>query len=319
MVRARVVPLISLLFCVIASAADWPQWRGPNRDGKSAETGLLASWPAGGPRLVWKAQGLGEGYSRSAVVGSRLYTQGQQGDQAVRPCPRRQHRQTALEDAIRPLVSATTRATVPAVHRRSTETGCMRWPATVCSCASRSEPASVSGDTTSARRFGGSVPRWGYSESPLVDGDRVIVTPGGRGASVVALNKATGDLVWKSQDDAAGYSSAIPFDAGGTRGLAILTASAAIGLNMKNGELAVAVPQGRQQRREHRHTHCVRWARVRFHRLRHGLRAAEARLRRAARSRPPRSISIGTCATTTLPRCWWGTTCTDSRAAFSPP
>ena len=81
MLRRRGALLISLLFCVLASAADWPQWRGPSRDGKSAETALLASWPAGGPRLIWKTQGLGEGYSPFAVVGSRLYTQGQQGDQ----------------------------------------------------------------------------------------------------------------------------------------------------------------------------------------------------------------------------------------------
>ena len=86
-------------------------------------------------------------------------------------------------------------------------------------------------------RFGGSVPQWGYSESPLVEGDRVIVTPGGRGAAVVALNKATGELIWKSQDDAAGYSSAFPFDFGGTRGLALLTGRAAIGLDMKSGAL----------------------------------------------------------------------------------
>ncbi len=77
----RSVCLIALSLCTIAPAADWSQWRGPNRDGKSAETGLLAQWPAGGPRLVWKVQGLGEGYSSFAVVGNRLYTQGQIGDQ----------------------------------------------------------------------------------------------------------------------------------------------------------------------------------------------------------------------------------------------
>ncbi|MCX6628799.1 MAG: hypothetical protein NTW28_14355, partial [Candidatus Solibacter sp.] len=71
----RSVCLIVIWLCAIAPAADWSQWRGPNRDGKSAETGLLAQWPAGGPRLVWKVQGLGEGYSSFAVVGNRLYTQ----------------------------------------------------------------------------------------------------------------------------------------------------------------------------------------------------------------------------------------------------
>src|SRR5215831_17715218 len=75
------VPLFTLACCAPALAADWPQWRGPHRDGISSETGLLESWPAGGPRLVWKTQGLGEGYSSFAVVGDRLYTQGQQGNQ----------------------------------------------------------------------------------------------------------------------------------------------------------------------------------------------------------------------------------------------
>ena len=68
---------------MVAPAADWPQWRGANRDGKSAETGLLDSWPKGGPRLLWKVQDLGEGYSGPAIVGDRLYIQGQQGGQQL--------------------------------------------------------------------------------------------------------------------------------------------------------------------------------------------------------------------------------------------
>src|SRR6185503_21347487 len=71
-------------------------------------------------------------------------------------------------------------------------------------------------------KFGGQVPNWGISESPLVDGDRLIVAPGGRGAGVVALNKNDGSLLWKSQDDEAGYSSAVAFDSGGARKLAVL-------------------------------------------------------------------------------------------------
>src|ERR1043166_3199726 len=77
MARIAAVLLISLT----AAAGDWPQWRGPNRDGISSETGLLTSWPAGGPRVVWKTTGLGEGYSSFSIVKGRLYTQGQRGDQ----------------------------------------------------------------------------------------------------------------------------------------------------------------------------------------------------------------------------------------------
>src|ERR1700741_3414187 len=61
------------------SAIDWPQWRGVNRDGHSSETGLLTSWPSGGPRVIWRATGLGEGYSSMSVAGGRIYTQGQRG------------------------------------------------------------------------------------------------------------------------------------------------------------------------------------------------------------------------------------------------
>jgi len=84
-------------------------------------------------------------------------------------------------------------------------------------------------------KFGGSVPNWGISESPLVEGDRVIVTPGGSGASVVALEKTKGDLLWKSQSDSAGYSSPIAFDAAGSRKVAVFTSAGAIGLDMKTG------------------------------------------------------------------------------------
>src|SRR6476469_7749246 len=80
MVGVRSITLLALL-CATTYAVDWPQWRGINRDGISLETGLLESWPAAGPPLVWKATGLGEGYAAFSIVGNRLYTQGQRSDQ----------------------------------------------------------------------------------------------------------------------------------------------------------------------------------------------------------------------------------------------
>jgi outer membrane protein assembly factor BamB len=233
--------LIALSLCAMAPAADSPQWRGPNRDGKFAETGLLQQWPAGGPRLVWKAQGLGEGYSSFAVVGNRLFTQGQQGDgefvlaldaatgkpvwktptgRALGNDKGNGPRGTPTVDGNR-LYAVAGDGTLVCLE---TDTGKRVW------------------GTSFVADFKGREPRWGYAESPLVDGESLIVTPGGSGASIVALNKATGAVVWKSQSDGAAYSSAIPFDAGATRGLAILTASAAVGLNMKNGELLWRYP-----------------------------------------------------------------------------
>ena len=201
----RAVPIVALLLCVNASAADWPQWRGPNRDGKSPETGLLASWPKGGPRLAWKAQGLGEGYSPLAVVGSRIYTQGQQGnEQFVLAIDANTGKQLWKTQ------SGRTFGNDKGNGPRGTPTidGNRLYALAadgMLLCLDIESGKRIWGFNI-GERFGGSVPQWGYSESPLVEGDRVIVTPGGRGAAVVALNKATGELIWKSQDDAAGYS-----------------------------------------------------------------------------------------------------------------
>jgi outer membrane protein assembly factor BamB len=237
----RSVCLVALFVCAIVPAADWPQWRGLHRDGKSGDTGLLAQWPAGGPRLVWKARGLGEGYSSFAVIGNRLYTQGQQGDGEF---------VIALDVATGKQLWKT-----PAGRGLSSDRGNgPRGTPTVDGdrlYAVAGDGTLVCLETESGKRvwgtsfvadFKGAEPKWGYSESPLVDGDRVIVAPGGPGASIVALNKATGAVMWKSQSDRAGYSSAVPFDAGSVRGLAILTASAAVGLNVKDGELLWRYP-----------------------------------------------------------------------------
>jgi outer membrane protein assembly factor BamB len=230
-----VVP-ISLVFGALTFAADWPQWRGPNRDGICSETGLLESWPAGGPRLVWKTQGLGEGYSPFSVVGDRLFTQGQQGDEefvlAIDTRTGKQLWKTPSGRSFREERGNGPRGTPTADGNRlyavaadgtllclDTATGKRVWAMNL------------------AERFGGRPPRWAFTESPLVDGDRVIVTPGGPGASVVALAKTSGDLVWKSQSDPAGYSSPMPFDFGGSRRVVVFTARGALALDMKNGEL----------------------------------------------------------------------------------
>jgi outer membrane protein assembly factor BamB len=224
-----------LVAAVPIGADNWPQWRGPHRDGISAETGLLDSWPAGGPRLLWKSQSLGEGYSSFAVVGDRLYTQGQQGNQEFvaafdtrtgkqlwkTPSGRAYHesrghgpRGTPTVDAAR-LYALAADGTLLCLD---TATGERLWGMNI------------------VERFGGQVPTWGISESPLLDGDRVIVTPGGPGASVVALDKSKGALVWKSQSDPAGYSSPMTVDVGGSRTVVVFTAHGAMGLDLKSGE-----------------------------------------------------------------------------------
>jgi outer membrane protein assembly factor BamB len=220
----------------MAPAADWPQWRGPNRDGHSSETGLLDSWPADGPRLAWKTKGLGEGYSSFAVVGERLYTQGQLGDQefilALDAATGKQLWKTTTGRSFREQRGNGPRGT-PTID--GARLYAMAADGTLV-CLDTASGKQVWGMNV-LERFGGRSPNWGITESPLIDGDRVIVTPGGPGASVVALAKATGELVWKSQSDPAGYSSPIAFDIGGARKVVVFTARGAMALDMKNGEL----------------------------------------------------------------------------------
>ena len=217
-------------------SADWPQWRGPNRDGISTETGLLNKWLSGGPPLVWKAKGLGEGYSGFAVVGDRLYTQGQQGNQefvlAIDTNTGKQVWKTLSGRDFHELRGHGPRGT-PTVD--GTRLYAMAADGTLL-CLDTATGQRVWGMNV-LEKFGSHVPGWGISESPLVDGDRVIVTPGAPGASVVALEKTKGDLLWKSQSDPVGYSSPMAYDSGGSRQVVVFTAKGALGLAMKSGEL----------------------------------------------------------------------------------
>ena len=218
------------------STADWPQWRGPNRDGISKETGLLKQWPAEGPPLVWKASGAGGGYSSFSVANGKLYTIGLRGEREY---------VVAFDVATGKEVWATPHGSAFRNDRGDGPRG------TPTIDGDRLYALGGSGDLTALdartgkivwsknvlREFGGSNITWGISESPLVLGDKVLVNAGGPGASIVALNKANGALIWKSQSDKAGYSSAIPVEVNGTTQVVFFTAERAVGLDAKDGHL----------------------------------------------------------------------------------
>ena len=218
------------------STADWPQWRGPNRDGISKETGLLKQWPAEGPPLVWKASGAGGGYSSFSVANGKLYTMGLRGEREY---------VVAFDVATGKEVWATPHGSAFRNDRGDGPRG------TPTIDGDRLYALGGSGDLTALdartgkivwsknvlREFGGSNITWGISESPLVLGDKVLVNAGGPGASIVALNKANGALIWKSQSDKAGYSSAIPVEVNGTTQVVFFTAERAVGLDAKDGHL----------------------------------------------------------------------------------
>ena len=243
----RAVRVLCLASAVLVTAAavradDWPQWRGPNRDGISKETGLLKKWPAEGPKLLWQLNDVGDGYSTPAVVGERLYLMGNKGpaDEFVR----------ALNAADGKPVWQTR------VGKVGPNTPAMNYP------GARSTPA-VDGasiyalgsdgdlvclETASGKvvwqknlrkEFGGKPGNWAYAESPLVDGDVVACTPGGADATIVALNKKTGDVVWKSavpSGDEAAYSSIIVVEAAGVRQYVTFLQKGLVGVDAKSGK-----------------------------------------------------------------------------------
>lgn len=226
----------TVLAGIVLSAADWPQWRGPRRDGVAAETGLLKTWPAEGPPLAWRAAGAGNGYSSFAVASGRLYTLGAKGPQEY----------LLAYDA------ATGKSIweAPIGMRLSQDRGDgPRGTPTIdgnrlYAISGRGDLACV--DLTTGKgvwevsfpgKFGAAIPNWGYSESPLVVGDRVIVNAGGNDASIVAFEKVTGKVLWKSGSDRAAYSSAVLHEAGGVRQAIFFTATNALGADVANGRI----------------------------------------------------------------------------------
>ena len=236
-----VLAAVVFLFAFAAQAlaqgeASWPQWRGPNRDGVSKETGLLKQWPAAGPAVVWKASGAGRGYSSFSIANGRLYTMGLRGDRefviAFDLTNGKEVWATPHGSAFRNDRGDGPRGTPTIDGDRlyalggngdlscmDAKTGKIVWTKNVL------------------KEFGGSNITWGISESPLVIGNKLLVNPGGPGASIVALNKADGSVIWKSQSDRAGYSSAIPVEVNGGTQVVFFTSERAVGLDLKDGRL----------------------------------------------------------------------------------
>lgn len=231
--------LATALFVVLqthAQTPDWYQWRGPNRDGHSAETGLLKEWPAGGPRLLWKATGAGIAYSSFSSSNGRLFTLGARGD----------------TEYVIAFDAATGKKLweVPNGRRFRNEMG--DGPrSTPTIDGDRVYAFGGSGDLTALEpatgkriwsinvvdKFGGSTPYWGYSESPLVYGDRIILNAGGRRASVVAINKVDGSTLWQNHNDDAAYSSPVLLRTGSLAQIVFFTGIRALAVDPRDGRL----------------------------------------------------------------------------------
>ena len=255
---------ISVQHTISAASFDWPQWQGPDRNAVSKETGLLKEWPKDGPPLAWKVKGIGSGYSGPSIAAGRIYGMSNRGaDEFV----------WALSESNGKELWATRLgpALTEGMPQGKEGAGC-----TPTVDGERIYVLGLGGDlaclqakdgTIIWRRslpndFGGIVPTWRYNESPLIDGDKLICTPGGKESTLAALDKLTGKTIWTShvpelagasseaggggrrggrggqfRDSGAAYASAIAIDFEGQRQYVQLTAKSLIGVAAAHGKL----------------------------------------------------------------------------------
>lgn len=237
----------SLALCLALSvlptlAKDFPQWRGPQRDGQAAESGLLQEWPEGGPKLRWQINDIGAGYSTPSVVGDRIYLLSNEGLDnefvlALAAPDGRRLWSAKLGKVGHPAQNPS----YPAARSTPTVEGKFVYALgsdgdLVCLEAADGKEVWRKNLRTD---FGGKFGEWAYAESPLLDGDNLICTPGGTNATLIALNKKNGDVIWKCalpEGDEASYSSMIKAEFSGVTQYIQFLAKGLVGVEARTGK-----------------------------------------------------------------------------------
>ncbi|MGH9857668.1 MAG: PQQ-binding-like beta-propeller repeat protein [Acidobacteriota bacterium] len=221
---------LMILIAIVSDAADWPQWRGPNRDGVSKETGLLKSWPPSGPKVRWKVP-LGGGYSSIAVSQGRVYTMASIGGNEVAVC---------LDDATgKQLWNIRMDSAYQSGQGdgpRSTPIVDGNWVYVLGAqgklYALNAKDGKKIWSHDLKAEYGSEIPGWGTSTSPLIEGDLLLVDIGGKtGHSIGAFNKKSGALVWKTHTDKQGYSSPIAVTVNGGRQILFFTGTGLVSVS----------------------------------------------------------------------------------------
>jgi len=245
----RVLAVICVLTVGASTMADdWPQWRGPARDGRSTETGLLQQWPDGGPPLLWRSAGFGAGYSSLAIAAGRIFTMGDIGEDQYLIAASDEDGRILWKQRVGPAwtdpmfsgARATPTIDGDRVYAMGTDGDLL------CARVKTGEVVwrrSLAKDFSGKMMFAGGRYDWRFSESPLVDGKRLIVTPGIREAALVALDKTTGKEIWRASVpdlgsqglDGAGYASAVVSEAGGVRQYVQLIGRGLVGIEAETG------------------------------------------------------------------------------------
>jgi outer membrane protein assembly factor BamB len=218
--------------------ASWPQFLGPDRNNQSTETGLLKKWPQAGPKLLTTIRGLGIGFSNVAIDDGVVYTMGNQGE-----------RELVVALSLETGEKVWSYPNGAAYHNgfgdgpRGTPTldGDVLYAlgANGDLCCLKRESGEEVWKKSLVAEFGTAIPSWGICESVLIDGDRLICTPGGREATMVALDKNTGAIVWKGvtpQQEGPAYASIIAVEDEGVKQYVNYTATGVIGINAEGGE-----------------------------------------------------------------------------------
>lgn len=229
------------MLTISIATADWPQWRGANRDGHAAPQDLLHEWPEGGPNVKWEFAETGRGYSALAIADGRLYTMGTQDDGCYAFCLDAKTGKEIWK-------SKFARADETNDYNRGWGGGPRSTPTVdgdqvfvlsdlgVLSALAK-ESGAVQWTTGFVHDHGGIIPTWGYSESPLVDGDRVMVTPGGTNF-MIGVDRQTGEKVWSSKgfDEGAQYVSIMRGKVGDKDYYVTATKNGLVGFDVATGE-----------------------------------------------------------------------------------
>jgi outer membrane protein assembly factor BamB len=238
-IKLLIITAVMLNISGIGLAQDWPQWRGANRDGVSKENNLNLDWANKKPQTAWIFRQAGAGYSSPTIVGTTLYCQGATDNKGFvfaldTKTGNLKWKQKLGEETV-PDRENCPRGSITAdggklylirgigqIHCLSAADGKVLWQK----------------DFTSD--FNGKLmSRWGFSESPLIDGNLVVCTPGGSDGTMVALDKNTGEVVWRTKEwtDEAGYSSPIVAEVDGIRQYIQQAAKGVAGVSAKDGKL----------------------------------------------------------------------------------
>lgn len=236
-------PLLLALGCLSQAAAyDWPQWLGPNRDGLTEETGLLKTWPENGPERVWLFKDCGLGYSGPAVVDGKLFIMGSRNETELLLCLDAETGEELWSSELGPELNNGW-----GNGPRGTPTIDGQW---IYALAAKGNLVCLSTADGSERwkvdvkeELGGKIPVWGYSESPLIDGDRVVVTPGLDQGAIAALDKGTGELLWQTEEltPVAHYSSVVAAEINGQPQYVQLLLDQLVGVDPATGKVLWSV------------------------------------------------------------------------------